>query len=76
MLCETLVITPRLFGEEASDIGGNLIAITLLQQQNRAGRPAKKQARIRGRITWVSGVTGNVLVEGAESCIVLRANSG
>jgi hypothetical protein len=26
---------PRLFNEEASDIGSNLIAMALLQQQNR-----------------------------------------
>jgi len=48
---------PRLFNEEASDIGSNLIAMALLQQQNRVVRSAeKKQARIIGRISSLSGV--------------------
>jgi len=33
---------PRLFKEEASDIGSNLIAMALLQQQNRVVRSAEK----------------------------------
>src|SRR6516225_540074 len=48
---------PRLFCEEASDIGNDLIAMTPLRQQNRVSRSAEKQARITGRITWLSGVS-------------------
>jgi len=33
---------PRLFNEEASDIGSNLIAMALLQQQNRVARSPEK----------------------------------
>jgi len=35
-------IRPRLFGDEAGDIASELIAMTLLQQQKRVNRAAKK----------------------------------
>jgi hypothetical protein len=57
-MCKLGRSRPRLFGDEASDIASELIAMTLLQQQKRAQiAPSKKQSRIRGRITWLSGMS-------------------
>jgi hypothetical protein len=50
------------------DIGRDLIAMTLLQQENRVIRAAEKQARIRGRITRLSGIAATV--EGVAPCLV------
>src|SRR5262249_17801762 len=39
----------RLFGDEASDIASELIAMTLLQQQKRVNRAAKKTVAHQGK---------------------------
>jgi hypothetical protein len=40
---------PRLFGEEASDIGNDLIAMTPLRQQNRVSRATEKTGTHHGK---------------------------
>jgi hypothetical protein len=44
---------PRFFGDEARDIGSDVIGMTVLQQQDPLN-PLKKQSHISGRITLSS----------------------
>jgi len=57
---------PRLFGEEASDIGNDLIAMTALRQQNRVSRSAEKTGTHHGKDNLTQRRVDDVLVEGVE----------
>ena len=66
---------PRLFGEEASDIGNDLTAMTPLRQQNRVGRSAEKTGTHHGKDNLAQRRVDDVLVEGVEPRLVQRGNS-
>ena len=61
---------PRLFGEEASDIGNDLIAMTPLCQQNRVSRSAEKTGAHQRKDNLAQWRVGDVLVEGVEPRLV------
>jgi len=61
---------PRLFGEEASDIGNDLTAMTPLRQQNRVGRSAEKAGAHHGKDNLAQRCIGDVLVEGVKPRLV------
>jgi len=66
---------PRLFGEEASDIGNDLIAMTPLRQQNRVSRSAEKTGAHRGKDNLAQRRIDDLLVEGVKPRFVQRRNS-
>jgi len=59
----------RLF-DEASNIGSSLIAMTLLQQENRVHRSAKKAVAHQGKDDLAQGTVADTPVEGVEPCLV------
>ena len=61
---------PRLFGEEASDIGNDLIAMTPLRQQNRVSRAAEKTGTHHAKDNLAQRRVDDVLVEGVEPRLV------
>jgi hypothetical protein len=61
---------PRLFGEEASDIGNELIAMTPLRQQNRVSRSAEKTGTHHGKDNLAQLRIDDVLVESVEPRLV------
>src|SRR5215472_811654 len=60
----------RLFGDEASDIASELIAMTLLQQQKRVNRPRQKTVAHQGKDKLVEWYVDDELVEGAAPRLV------
>src|SRR6516225_9647917 len=73
--CKALGSRPRLFGEEASDIGNDLIAMTPLRQQNRVSRSAEKTGTYHGKDNLAQRRIDDVLVEGVKPRFVQRRNS-
>jgi hypothetical protein len=63
-------LRPRLFGEEARDIGNDLIAMTPLRQQNRVGRSAEKTGTHQGKDNLAQRRVDDVLVEGVAPRLV------
>jgi hypothetical protein len=61
---------PRLFGDEASDIASELIAMTLLQQQKRVNRTAEKTVTHQGKDYLAEWHVDDVLVEGTAPRLV------
>jgi len=66
---------PRLFGEEDSDIGDDLITMTPLRQQNCVSRSAEKKDTHHGKDNLAQRRVDDVLVEGVEPRLVQRGNS-
>jgi hypothetical protein len=64
----------RLFRDEASNIGSELIAMTPLQQQNRVHRSAKKAVAHQGKDDLAQGTVADAPVEGVKPCIVERGD--
>jgi hypothetical protein len=60
----------RLFHDEASNIGSQLIATTLLQQKNGVHRSAKKAVAHQGKDDPAQGAADDAPVEGVEPCLV------
>jgi len=60
----------RLFPDEASNIGSQLVAMTLLQQENRVHRSAKKAVAHQRKNDLVQPAVDNAPVEGVELCFV------
>jgi hypothetical protein len=60
----------RLFHDEASNIGSQLIAMTLLQQENRVNRSAKKAGTHQGEDGLAQGGVDHTPVEGVEPGLV------
>jgi hypothetical protein len=54
---------PRPFGEEAGDIGNDLIAMTPLRQQNRVSRSTEKTGTHQGKDNLARRCADDVLVE-------------
>ena len=60
----------RLFGNEAGDIGGDLIAMAFLQQQKRVNRVAKKTVSHQRKDKLVEWYVDGILVESVAPRLV------
>jgi hypothetical protein len=60
----------RLFKDEGGNIGSQLIAMTLLQQQNRVRRPTEKAVAHQGQDGLAERGVDGTLVEGVKPCLV------
>ena len=60
----------RLFHDEPSNVGNELIAVTVLQQMNRVHRSAKKAGAHQGKDYLGQGCIHDAPVEGVEPCLV------
>src|SRR6516225_687947 len=64
----------RLFQDEASNIGSQLIGMTLLQQEDRVNSSAKKAGTHQGEDGLAQGSVDDTPVEGMEPGLVQRGN--
>ena len=70
MPCQVCGSRPRLFGEEANDIGSDLIALTPLRQEDRVSRSAEKTDPHHWKDNLAQRRVDDLLVEGVEPRLV------